>query len=454
VNKEKFKFLTFHMKLGAGFVGVIFVSAVVIAMNVYSFIHTRKMSRSIMADYAQDLVVIEQIVSAEEMSVASARAFLITRDPAFLARMEIARKRFSKNLSILENSDNSALHRNLFEKVKQADSSYYATLEKFIAALKNGSSMASLISRFENELQPKRESLETAVDNFIDYTKDRLDNEKMVLSTSNRESLHLLVEVSIIAFVFAVMLAIFVVRAISQSYRKAEQIAQIRQDIVETVAHDLKNPLTAIKLTTDLMLRAIGTTEVTSSAKVQSGLYRIKKALDRMSALIFGLLDLAKLESKTFVLEKNAVIPNKILADVFDLFEPLITEKKISLELDANAMEEVACDYERIVQVLSNLLSNALKFSSSGTKISLSVNATGNAVIFSVADNGLGISANDQTHIFDRFWQASEGRKGGTGLGLAICKGIVEAHGGKIWVESKPGVGSTFKFSIPNTLRV
>jgi len=109
----------------------------------------------------------------------------------------------------------------------------------------------------------------------------------------------------------------------------------------------------------------------------------------------------------------------------------------------------VLADPDRLFQVFSNLIGNAIKFTPEQGRIELRVVQRGDWLEFSVSDTGPGITIEDQAHLFDRFWQSRQHRHQGTGLGLYICRGIVEAHGGRIWVESEPGKGSTFRFTLP-----
>ena len=132
------------------------------------------------------------------------------------------------------------------------------------------------------------------------------------------------------------------------------------------------------------------------------------------------------------------------------MVRPLALEKGLALRTDLSApLPAVRSEKERVLQVVSNLLGNAIKFTPPAGTITVQASALPGEVSFAVRDTGPGIQPMQLSHIFDRFWQARAAARAGAGLGLAIAKGIVEAHGGRIWVESKPGAGATFHFTLP-----
>jgi signal transduction histidine kinase len=143
-----------------------------------------------------------------------------------------------------------------------------------------------------------------------------------------------------------------------------------------------------------------------------------------------------------------------VLEPALEMQRPLAEEKSIALALEYDPafdreMPLVRADQERVARVFANLIGNALKFTPDGGRVVLRAEGAGAEVRFSVSDNGSGISPEQLPHVFDRFWQARHARRGGAGLGLAIAKAIVEAHRGRLWVESRVGAGSTFSFTLP-----
>ena len=173
-----------------------------------------------------------------------------------------------------------------------------------------------------------------------------------------------------------------------------------------------------------------------------------------MSHLIRDLLDMARIESRRLQLERCNHELAGLIGDALEMFQPLAGEGQIRLGADTpDAALALSCDRERILQVLSNLIGNALKFTPAGGSVRLVVRRDeandARMVCLGVADTGTGIAPENLENIFDRYWQVRASGRAGAGLGLSIARGIVEAHGGRIWAESEMGRGSTFWFTVP-----
>jgi signal transduction histidine kinase len=177
----------------------------------------------------------------------------------------------------------------------------------------------------------------------------------------------------------------------------------------------------------------------------------IKHSADSTDRLIEDLLDVSSIETGRLALEPRTEAPSDLLAEATELFAATASERGVVLETQATPnLPPVRADAERVVQGLANLLRNSLKFTPRGGHITLRAEPDPSGVRFAVEDTGVGIAVEDLPHVFDRFWQKHrEGGERGTGLGLAIVRGIVDAHGGQIRVESTPGKGSRFSFTLP-----
>ena len=171
-----------------------------------------------------------------------------------------------------------------------------------------------------------------------------------------------------------------------------------------------------------------------------------------MNRLIQDLLDVANIERGRLSLELRPQDPAQIALQARHMFEVEATHHGIKLDVEVPTnLPMVMADGARIVQVLGNFLRNAIKFTPNGGRIVIGVERDDSGVVFSVRDTGAGIATANQSRVFDRYWHSSDGsRARGSGLGLSIAKGIVEAHGGHIWLQSSPGQGSTFSFSVPD----
>ncbi len=438
------------MKLGAGFLATILAAIVVCVIALFGLIESEKLSHVVLSDYAQDLILAGRLRAEEESRVATSRGFLITGDRAYLGKMDIAQRDFMRDLVLLQKSGVSVPHDKLLSDLKSADDSYQRTLAEFIQARAAGVQLKDLIRRFENRLQPEREKLEKSVDSYIAYTRLQLEGEKAALSKSNRSIFHLVIAASLIALALAGAMAFVITKTLSRLYSEVQDAAKMREEIVEMVAHDLRNPIAAVILSAQLLLRMAKSKNTIDSEEIRQRAENIKRATDRVNGLIGGLLDLARMKAGTLTIEAASVSTNEIFADVFELFQNIAREKGVVLEIQQVPLASIFCDFERIVQVFSNLIGNALKFSAPNQKIVFGTRLENGAVVFFVADQGPGISEEEQLHVFERYWQAGTHKKAGAGLGLAICKGIIAAHGGKIWVTSHLGFGATFYFTIPN----
>jgi len=220
----------------------------------------------------------------------------------------------------------------------------------------------------------------------------------------------------------------------------------MRDQVLGVVAHDLRNPLGAILLHASSLERP-GQPE----SRTQKHKDAIDRAIRRMNRLIQDLLDVAVLEGGQMRVDKTELSPGDLLGEALEMQRPLAEAASIELRADATVdVPAILGDRDRLLQVFQNLIGNALKFTKAGGQVTAGVAPGESGALFWVADTGRGMTPEEVGRVFDRFWQASA-RSGrlGAGLGLPITKGIVEAHGGRIWVESAPGQGSTFFFSIP-----
>jgi PAS domain S-box-containing protein len=226
---------------------------------------------------------------------------------------------------------------------------------------------------------------------------------------------------------------------------EAEHATRQRDEMLGIVSHDLRNPLSTIGMCASVLADA--TTEPEERQRLADTMHESIRWTQR---LIADLLDIASIEAGGLSINPKAIDPMITIGRALALFELPVAERSIKLQAAGGEhLPQLRADPERVLQVLSNLLGNALKFTPAGGTIAVGAEHKDGAVVFSVRDSGSGISADHLPHVFDRRWQADKGSIHGTGLGLAIARGIVEAHGGRIWVASAPGKGSAFHFSIP-----
>ncbi|HXU64835.1 MAG TPA: GAF domain-containing sensor histidine kinase [Polyangia bacterium] len=232
----------------------------------------------------------------------------------------------------------------------------------------------------------------------------------------------------------------------SRLYQAARRAVRERDDVLGIVAHDLRNPLSAIVMNaTVLSMQA-----ARGGAAAYKPAQAIERAGRRMNRLIQDLLDTTRLDAGQLAIERERLPPGRVIAEAVEAHRPQAASAACELraELDQQ-LADVWADRDRLLQIFDNLIGNALKFTGRGGQITVGAKPRDGDVLFSVTDTGCGLTADEIKHLFDRFWQARKKDRRGAGLGLPIVKGLVEAHGGRIWVESTPGGGSTFFFTLP-----
>ena len=230
-------------------------------------------------------------------------------------------------------------------------------------------------------------------------------------------------------------------------YQTAQIAIRTRDEILGVVSHDLRNPLSAIGMCARVLLSS-----PPSAAAAQGDLVAtILESTELMHRLIQDLLDVSTIDSGHLQVRQKPERLEDLAHRGLEMLRGAAVERGITLDTDVpEALPPVEVDAERVVQVLGNLVGNAIKFTESGGRVMVSARQNGAGVLVSVSDTGSGIPAEHLPHIFDRYWHSRRAsRTLGTGLGLAIARGIVEAHGGRIWVESVLGKGSTFHFTLP-----
>jgi PAS domain S-box-containing protein len=229
-------------------------------------------------------------------------------------------------------------------------------------------------------------------------------------------------------------------------YRAAQRAIRMRDEVLGIVAHDLRGPLSLILMEARLVESSRHSPERRSRQPTEV----IERAANRMNRLIEDLLDVTSIESGQLTVEPIRLSSAQVASDAVEAHRPLASSVAIDLRLAVSPdVPEVRADRDRLLQVFDNLIGNASKFTASGGSITVGAAPRGLDVLFWVTDTGSGIPIADQAHLFDRFWRAQRTKHRGAGLGLAIVKGIVEAHGGRVWVESAPGRGTTVYFTIP-----
>ncbi len=237
--------------------------------------------------------------------------------------------------------------------------------------------------------------------------------------------------------------------AVFHDITRLKELEKIRQDFIANVSHELRTPLSAIRGYAETLLE-----EGLKNDVAQRFLQIIKKHSDRLEKIVDDLLLLSKMESQEFQWNKDSIFVSDLISGVLEFLGDSFEKKNITVSIPSFPSNlKVYGDRQYLEQVLFNLLDNAIKYGRENGTIKISVVKTDEKEVkISVTDDGIGISQEDISRIFERFYRVDKGRSrelGGTGLGLSIVKHIVQAHGGRVWVESTLGKGSTFHFTLP-----
>ena len=228
---------------------------------------------------------------------------------------------------------------------------------------------------------------------------------------------------------------------------QAHRVDTTRTEFVANVSHELRTPLASIKASAETLMEGASENPVAA----RQFLDRISLNVDRMSLLVQELLDLSRLESGEVKLNLSSLDVYRSIQEVVEIYRESAGTKGVELRVDESApVPDAVADEARLQQVLSNLVENAVKFTPTGGEVHIGVESRDGWLEVSVADPGIGMTPDELSHVFERFYKVNRSfNQGGTGLGLAIAKYIVQSHGGRIWAESRVGEGSTFTFTIP-----
>ncbi len=230
-------------------------------------------------------------------------------------------------------------------------------------------------------------------------------------------------------------------------YEGAQRAMRAREQVLAIVSHDLRSPLQSIVLqATNLDLDDL---DEAARARLEKQAATILRAARRMDRLIADLLDFSQLDAGRLKVRREPVSVSDLLGEMVESAEPLAKAKGLAFEVRAVDGLVACADRERVLQVLANLVQNAIKFTPRGGVVTLGVARDENCARFCIADTGPGIAREEQAHVWNRFWRSHRAVAEGVGLGLSIAKGLVEAQRGRMWLDSEPGTGSKFFFTLP-----
>lgn len=473
---------TIFSKLVAGYLAIFLL---IIIVSIYVAVQLQKLENatdSILNIDNRMLNYNKKLTDTLLSQVQYEKKFLITKDNDFYDRFVEAENDFDQYFGELTSIADSSQTRSLLDKVEQSHQHYRDLFYKEVESLRAN-------QHYPKDLYPQEK--EKAINEIIEDMKELRTHsendtyekiEKLGEAGANTRNVAVMMTVS--SLILGIMISIFITRSITKPItvmrKKTREIARgnyesnlnlssppeigelvqdfnfmcnklkemdrMKSDFFSLMSHELRTPLTSIKEGTTLLLEGVGGE---TNDKQKRLLRIIAEESNRLIDLVNSTLDLSKMEAGmmiyNFVLADITPLINKAVVEI----EPLARGKNIKTELDimTKGLPVTNMDTERILQVLRNLIGNAVKFTPEGGQVKISARHANGSLEVSVADRGPGIPGEDLTTIFDKF-RSSNSQKG-TGLGLAIVKKIITAHGGKVWAESVSGQGSIFTFTLP-----
>jgi len=415
---------------------------------VVAIVSINAMTRSadqVATELATDISSLDQLRLDAERLVSTSRAYLLSGDDAHKTRFRTLELQFESTLDRLssERAETSTVEhaaRAYVDAVRQAAEQRLLTNDpKAIAEV------------FDHELTPKRAAFEreleaTAGHERADIARARARARRL----ASRTQLTVAVS-SVLALALGIGLSVLFTRTLTRQLRKIDEAtaaartaATSREELVNIVSHDLRNPIHTIVLGVSLLRQT-----TPKGGSEERTVDRIANAAARVTRLIEDLSDRASIEKGEFALRRDRHDAVAIVRDAIELFQSIAAEQGIALRSETSGSIAIYVDRDRILQVFSNLIGNALRFVEPGGAVTVRVAASDRETRFAVVDTGSGIPSDQVPHVFERHYQGERRSEGTLGLGLYICRLLVEQHHGRIGVDSAPGSGSTFWFTLP-----
>jgi signal transduction histidine kinase len=401
---------------------------------------------SVTREIASEVIDVQRLRFQAEQVVATSRGFLLTGDGETWERFEGAVARMRETLASIH--DRHAPTE--VGDVDRAGREYVDAADRAARERTTTDDPREVIPMLESSLFPARKRFEDSIETMLESEQTKYERASQhARSFANRmQQLVLVSTASGIVLSFA--LAFISIRKLRRHYEReqaataaAQRSSDARDEVLAIVSHDLRSPLAAIEMGAFLIEESVEDPVVRKQVAI------VRNASDRMHRLIEQLLDKAAIEADAIDVRLERCDISELLTTVHELFAARARAAGIKLLVDVETRLMANVDREKIIQVLSNLIGNALKFTKAGGSITLAATAVKTGVCFEVSDSGEGISPDQLTHLFERHWQGRARGRGSLGLGLYIAKHLVEAHGGSIAVRSTTGVGSTFSFEVP-----
>jgi len=471
-------------------IGYLAIYLLVMSVSVYAIFKLRQFNQ--VTGYILD--VDNSILDYEEKLIDSMlsqlryeRKYIITKDGALYDEFFAAKNEFTRHLAEVRQIADTSQKKRSLDRVKAYHELYLSLVDEEVAFVRR--SLPYSQKWYEDQKERASDKVLTELEMLEVYSRQDIYNQMKMLGEAGASARRVAIVMAVVAIVLVIGTSFFITRSITRPLNllmdkirevsggvfrgdvnipsppeiselstafntmcgKLNALDKMKSEFFSTMSHELRTPLTSIREGSSLLLEGVGGAVTEKQKRL---LAILSEESRRLIDLVNSLLDLSKMEAgmMTYTFEKADLTP--LIHQTEREIVPLVESKKINLATEiAEGLPIITMDVERILQVLRNLVGNAVKFTPEGGRVRILARSVPRGVEVSVADIGPGIPPENLTAIFEKFQQASISgsyRAKGTGLGLAIAKHIITSHGGKIWAESKPGQGSTFIFVLPS----
>jgi signal transduction histidine kinase len=440
----------FRRQLFAGYSASFLITVMTGSLAVVALQHTAASEAQLAHQYADELLQVERLRFQAERIVATMRGFLVMRDPESLARVRDASAEFDARLAELRGARLSTASADDVDAIVQSAHDYAESARELA-----DEDSPEIVRSIERTLRPQRVTLHQRLDSLARRERASFED-ALVRSRARAGRAGVLVgHAAGIGLALSALLAAAVVRRLARQHaeqqratEEARRAAASRQEVLAIVSHDLRGPLNTVVMGSELLSMKPDDPEA-----VRRHVRSIRLAADRMKHLVDQILDADQIDAGRLRLNVGSCDVGGLLRTAVDVLAVAGVHAQVMLRVETPEPPLVVrADKERVLQILTNLITNALKFTAAGGAIVVRARESARAVELSVEDSGSGIPSDQLAHLFDRYWQAKRSatsRASGVGLGLYICKRLVDAHRGRIWVDSRPGKGSCFHFTLP-----
>jgi signal transduction histidine kinase len=436
----------FQRWLTAGFTTTVAVTAIIAIVATFLLHDVIQNKDIVIYNYGQDLILTERLRYLAEKKISMFRGYFLHRDDVFLVGLQDKQKQFVDTIQQLKRTASPEEQDNLDTLLKMSQK-YDTANQELVDKVRRGEEIGHLYEDLDSYIRTDRQQFELELTELAAMESRELEVAKAESIHMAKRNFILIAVITAMALCLSGVLAFVFSRTLYELYQSAVRATRLREEMLGIVAHDLKNPIASIGMISALMQRVLNSGG--EMERLMPTLLRLDRVTDQMCRLIDDLLVVDKMESGIFSLNLKSENLKTIASDAVDALQPLAAEKQIQLRLQLETDPgEIVCDRDRLYQVFSNLLGNALKFTPNNGSVDFKIRKREDQVHFEIRDSGTGIAGSQIPRLFERHWQAKETSQKGNGLGLYIAQNIVRAHGGEITVNSELGKGSIFTFSL------